>query len=307
MTRLTRTACFAVLVAISGSGSACAKTPTEPDSGPAGRPIISSIEPTTGSTFGRTRVSLHGSGFQTHATVIVGGMHVEPEGIGSQLIILNMPAHTAGPVEVVVTDPKGGPSSLPISYTYVVVPPPVVTGVSPSVGSTRGGTTVTLTGTGFDALSAVTLGGVTVSPYSRTSTRMVFGVPAATRSAGNVDVEVTNLDGQAHRLPGAYTFALLETFDFNGDWEGYADDGSHRDTVIRFTIRGNVLIGASCGGPASPAPLVFSSAPIMTRGEFSLSGPGDISISGQLLSADQASGRIDAAPCASHVWGASRR
>ena len=58
---------------------------------------------------------------------------------------------------VAVTTP-GGTGTLPGAFTYL--PVPTVTSVSPSAGPLAGGTTITVTGTGFAAGAVVRVGGV---------------------------------------------------------------------------------------------------------------------------------------------------
>jgi uncharacterized repeat protein (TIGR02543 family) len=80
-----------------------------------------------------------------------------------------------------------------------------VTAISENQGSTAGGNTVTITGTGFVAGATVTIGGkacTNVVVVSATSITCV--VPAGV--AGVVDVVVLNGDNQTQTLAGAYTY-----------------------------------------------------------------------------------------------------
>ncbi|MGA2521839.1 MAG: IPT/TIG domain-containing protein, partial [Acidimicrobiales bacterium] len=68
-------------------------------------------------------------------------------------------------------------------------PAPTITGVSPTSGSTGGGTTVTVTGTGFTGATAVHFGSSPATTYTVNSpTQITATAPAAT---GTVDVTVT--------------------------------------------------------------------------------------------------------------------
>src|SRR5205823_1081601 len=86
----------------------------------------------------------------------------------------------------------------------VVAPAPVITSLNPSTGPSAGGTTVTITGTGFQANSAVFFGSVpatiTVSP---TATSITVQTPAL--PVGPIDVAVVNPDGQIAILIGGFT------------------------------------------------------------------------------------------------------
>src|SRR5262249_17232542 len=71
---------------------------------------------------------------------------------------------------------------------------PSVTGVSPSSGPTGGGTSVTLTGSGFTGASQVYFGGVAASSFTVNSdTSITATAPAET--AGTVDLTVVTTGG----------------------------------------------------------------------------------------------------------------
>jgi hypothetical protein len=84
-------------------------------------------------------------------------------------------------------------------------PPPALTGVSPASGPTAGGTSVALAGSGFGSGASVTFGGAaaTVTAWAPTSLQ----VTTPPHAAGAVDVRVTNPDGQAVTLAGAFSYA----------------------------------------------------------------------------------------------------
>jgi hypothetical protein len=68
---------------------------------------------------------------------------------------------------------------------------PVVTAVSPSSGSTVGGTSVTIIGTGFTFVTSVSFGSVRATSYLVTSPTSITAVAPA-GSAGTVDVRVAS-------------------------------------------------------------------------------------------------------------------
>jgi hypothetical protein len=70
--------------------------------------------------------------------------------------------------------------------------PPVITGISPSTGTTAGGTAVTVTGTGLWGCHEVTVGGTLAPSFNVNNvntTQVVFTTPA--HSAGVVTVVFT--------------------------------------------------------------------------------------------------------------------
>ena len=92
--------------------------------------------------------------------------------------------------------------------TYSSTVAPTVTSMSPSTGSTAGGTTVTLGGTNFVAGATwVTIGGANVAASSVTvnsATSLTFTTPAHT--PGNVAVTVTTPDGTSAGVSGGFTY-----------------------------------------------------------------------------------------------------
>jgi len=84
-------------------------------------------------------------------------------------------------------------------------PAPTVTSISPTSGTTVGGTAVTITGTGFLTGAGVTIGGTAATGVSVVnSTSITATTPAHTAGAGNI--VVTNTDGQSGTLSNGYTY-----------------------------------------------------------------------------------------------------
>jgi hypothetical protein len=174
-----------------------------------------------------------------------------------------------------------------------------VTAIAPNVGSTDG-TYFKITGTGFVG-PRVTLGGVAVSQVHSPDPTTIH-VTAPSHAPGSLDVVVTNADGQVATAAGGFTYALPESLDVNGNWEGGAD--SNYETPLRFTIQGNSLISVSCG---TSAVVIFSSPVPITRGSFALLRSGEPSISGRILSANNAMGSISIPSCVDYPWFATKQ
>jgi uncharacterized repeat protein (TIGR02543 family) len=81
---------------------------------------------------------------------------------------------------------------------------PTVTAISPSSGTTAGGTSVTITGTGFTGATGVTIGGSACTPLSATSASSVTCTTAA-HAAGTVSVLVTT-PGGTNTVNTLYTY-----------------------------------------------------------------------------------------------------
>jgi hypothetical protein len=89
--------------------------------------------------------------------------------------------------------------------TYPAAPVTVtVTGVSPTSGTTSGGTAVTIAGTNFQAGAAVSFGNTLASVSGVSATSISATAPA--HASGAVSVTVTNPDGTAGTLAGAFTY-----------------------------------------------------------------------------------------------------
>jgi hypothetical protein len=194
--------------------------------------------------------------------------------------------------------PAGSTTPVSTPVTISAITPSVKT-ISPNVGSTGGGTSVTITGSGLLHGVTVTFDGVTVA--ARFDSRYIDRIFVATppHAAGTLDVVVTNPGGQPGRLEGGYTYAPPLSFDFNGAWSGYPNDGT--DVAVEFTIQNDALVRVSC----DPAILTFPVPVPVTNGAFSFSQDG-VLMSGKIVSADQAVGAIKLGVCNSPQWEAER-
>lgn len=185
-----------VLSACGGGGDT-----TSPPSAPA----VTAVSPSSGPSTGGTVITISGSGFQSGATVTVGGTNATnvSVGTGGSSITATTAARASGVVSVVVTNPDNRAATLANAFTYVAAP--VVTSVSPNSGSPAGGTVVAITGTGFVAVPTVTFGGTPATNVAfSSSTSIIATVPA--RAAGAVAVVVGNPDGQTGTLAGGFTY-----------------------------------------------------------------------------------------------------
>ena len=77
--------------------------------------------------------------------------------------------------------------------------------ISPTSGTTAGGTAVTITGTGFLAGATVRLGGTAATSVTVVSSTSITATTAA-HAAGAVNVVVTNTDAQTGTLTNGYTY-----------------------------------------------------------------------------------------------------
>jgi hypothetical protein len=88
----------------------------------------------------------------------------------------------------------------------VVNPAPAISSIAPTSGSNAGGTSVTITGTGFLSGATVKFGGTLATNVTVTSTSITATTPA--HAVGKADVVVTNTDSQSATLTQGFTYAL---------------------------------------------------------------------------------------------------
>ena len=118
---------------------------------------------------------------------------------------------------VTVTNPGGGSGSLTNAFTYVVAP--TVTSVSPNSGPVAGGTTVTITGTGFAAGATVAFefqsrqesAATNVTVVNSTTITATTPVTNPPDTAGAATVTVTNSSGLTGSLASAFTYIAQPT------------------------------------------------------------------------------------------------
>ena len=173
-------------------------------------PVITGVGPASGTTLGGNYIFVTGSGFTAATAVSFGGTAGSSQIVESDnLVEIYTPAHSAGMVDLRLTTP-GGTSAITTAdqFTYVVPPVPVVTGAGPATGTTLGGYTVWVTGSGFTAASAVSFGGMPGSYLQVWSDNLLQINPPA-HPAGVVDVQVTTPGGtSATTAADQFTYVL---------------------------------------------------------------------------------------------------
>ena len=166
-------------------------------------PTVSSVTPSSGPTAGGTAVTIKGTGFTSGATVTIGGKASAVTVHSAGEITATTAAGTAGGDEVVVSDGNGTSSSGP-TYTYVTPPRPTVSSVTPSTGTTAGGTAVVIKGTGFTAGATVTIGSKATAVTVRSASEITAKTVAT--AAGGDEVTVSEGNGTSSSGP-AFTYA----------------------------------------------------------------------------------------------------
>ncbi|WP_330229120.1 IPT/TIG domain-containing protein [Nocardia sp. NBC_00508] len=165
-----------------------------------GVPVIVSISPSSGPVSGGVLVSLTGSGFTGATAVNFGATPATFFGVLSDTSIIAIAPPGTGTVAVTVTAAAG--TSAGVSFTYV--PAPTLTSISPTTGPVTGGTTVTLTGTGFTGATAVVFGILPATSFTVNSPTQITAVTPV--GIGTVPVTVATPGGIATGV--SFTYVL---------------------------------------------------------------------------------------------------
>lgn len=209
-------------------------------------PTVTAIAPNHGPVQGGTRVTLTGTNFVPGAAVFIGGVPafaVDVTSATTATAITN--AGAPGPADVRLVNPDTQAATLAGAYTYD--PGPTLVSLSPISGTTAGGTTVTLEGTGFLTGATVLFGTDAATSVTVVSPTQLTAVTPA-RAVGVVSVTVRNTDNQSAELPRAFRFVAPPTLTAIAPTTGDVAGG----TVVRLTGTGfNAGSTVSFGGGAA--------------------------------------------------------
>jgi hypothetical protein len=191
-------------------------------------------------------VTISGNKLNGATSVTFGGVAAVFTQISSSTIIATTPPHAAGVVDIVVRTSLG-PGVGASLFTYEAAPP-TVTSVSPNTGTTRGGTTVTISGTNFTGATAVTFGGTPATSFTVNSATSITAVtPAHAQGAG--DVQVTTPAGTGNGS-GLFTYVAVRPTVIS-----VAPNSGPTSGGTSVTITGTNFLGATVvtfgGGAAS--------------------------------------------------------
>ena len=183
-----------------------ASSPTDQFTYLAAVPSLSSLDTGSGSTAGGDTVTLTGANFSGATDVRFGGVSAVSFTVnGDDTISAVTPAHNSGVVDITVVGPVGTSTVVPADqFTFnAVAGLPTVTNLGTTTGPSGGGTSVTLTGTGFLTATAVTFGSANVTSFTINSdTSLTALTPPGT---GSVAVSVTNAGGVSAAF-GSFTY-----------------------------------------------------------------------------------------------------
>ncbi len=166
-------------------------------------PSVNALNPVVGAAAGGTEVVLDGADFDAGVSVSVSGTPATIVSSTSDRLVVRMPAHAPGTVDIVVTNADSQSVSRPGAFTYVN-DGPAITHVLPGSGSVAGDTPVSIVGSGFMAGATVTFNGVPASVVSISPGQIDVRTPTGT--AGPATVRVT--------LPGNRSATATDAFSY---------------------------------------------------------------------------------------------
>ena len=218
-------------------------------------PVVTRLSVASGPTAGGNSVTITGKNFMsggksTVKKVMFGTrtathLHVE----SATRLTVKAPSHAAGEVLVRVVNKAGGMSAKAKAgrYTYLL-PLPTITALDVASGPIAGGTTVTITGTGFTGATEVTFGGVDAASFTVVNATTITATTAAYPNLLGVNttvyVFVTTAAGTSDpQMAGAFTFTVPSTSSGVPTVTGVAPDEGPAAGGTAVTITGTGFTG----------------------------------------------------------------
>jgi alpha-tubulin suppressor-like RCC1 family protein len=155
-------------------------------------PELVKVSPNKGPSAGGTVVTITGTGLQSATAVNFGSTAVTGFERSATAIVVSAPPGIAGTtVDVTVTSPSG--TSVASSKYHFKYEGPTITSVSPASGSTAGGQTVTISGSGFASGDGTTVFkfGKALGSSASCSSSTICTVVSPPGKAGAIDVTAT--------------------------------------------------------------------------------------------------------------------
>lgn len=232
------------VVVVTPGGSSSIVTADQYTENP-GPPNVGEVGPVNGATSGGTSVQIYGQFFSGATAVTFGGQPAASFVVHSPSYItaVTPPALVSGPVDIRVTTSYG--TSSVNGFDRFTFTGPIVTSLSPNVGSTAGGKSLTINGSGFSGASQVVIGTTKIKAAAFTSvsnTKIVVKAPA--HAAGAVQVVVTTLSGSSPTYttagtPNVYTYEGAPTV------TALTPHAITHGTTTSIVLKGTGLLGAT--------------------------------------------------------------
>jgi hypothetical protein len=164
------------------------------------------LSPTTGTIAGGIPVTITGTSLSGATSVTFGGLACLITFDSDTQLIVMIPAHAAGAVDVAVTTAAGTTTSTAAFFYFAPLNTPVITPpLVPASGPITGGTAVTIGGSFLSGATNVTFDGLPAAITANSDTQLTVLTPA--HAAGAVDIIVTTAGG-GNSAPsvGAFTY-----------------------------------------------------------------------------------------------------
>ena len=170
-------------------------------------PRVDSVSPASGSNAGGSRLTVLGADFSEGCEVTICGLPAIVEIKSTSELLVTTPAVARdGLVDLRVQNCDGQLCLADKAFRYIApLPPPVLTTVSPAVGSVLGGLKIGLFGDDFHEECTVRFGVNAAQVRFLTRKQLEVVVPASPTS-GAVTVAITNPDGVTAALDDAFTY-----------------------------------------------------------------------------------------------------
>ncbi len=219
-------------------------------------PTVSSLSPPNGSTAGSTSVTITGTNLTGATEVQFGGVDATnlTNNTGTSITV-TAPAGI-NTVDVQVFTPSG--NSAPTNGSQYTYDASTITAISPISGTSQGGTSVTITGTGFTGATAVDFGGIAATNVKVNSagTQITATAPAYPEQGSGVDsVSTVNVTVTTSSGTSAYTTSDQFTYEPAPALTAFSPTTGPAAGGTSVTLTGANLTGATAVdfGPGNPA------------------------------------------------------
>jgi RHS repeat-associated protein len=195
-------------------------------------PVVTSVAPSIGPAAGGTTVTVNGAGFTGTTAVSFGATPATGVTVASDSQLTATAPAGSATADIMVTAPAGT-SGINAADRYTYAPVPKVGSILSPSGSSAGGTTVAVTGTGF-------VSGATTVAFGSTSARGVHVLSSTALEAlappgtGTVDITVATPGGRGNpNGADRYTYLPPTTaYGYNGD--GLRMAATNSATTVNF-------------------------------------------------------------------------
>ncbi|CAL5870341.1 uncharacterized protein PFLUO_LOCUS4577 [Penicillium psychrofluorescens] len=170
-------------------------------------PVVSTINPTGGPVAGGNIVVITGSGFMNVIAVTFGSTPATSFTVVSSTVVNAVvpPGPSGGGTVSVYVTGSDGTSTPGLGSEYAYTTEPVTIGVSPTLGTTAGGDTITITGSGFTGTTSVDFGNTPATSFMVVSDTEIQAITPA-HSTGTVLINITSPGGTNSSL--SFSFVM---------------------------------------------------------------------------------------------------